>query len=242
LEQLSLLHPFNWPLNILKWFDSSTTANTLAFLALMVSCLALRKNVKWKNKFKENAMGDAYKLILDLTMQIKGINNILDRFTGIWIPSFDISHHLSSRSSYHSNDRMKESIRTSLKKSQKLEEQLFATRCNITNLRANLETLGYSMSKTNEKRLNVALDNIMTLESNLNSYITFSYDYFDDVELCGRMRFSQHCLLEKEEAMEKLSAMISSACIDIRTLAEKTEKTLNKLKPKKGLHILYKNQ
>lgn len=36
--------------------------------------------------------------------------------------------------------------------------------------------------------------------------------------------------------------MISSACIDIRTLAEKKEKTLNKLKPKKRLHILYKNQ
>jgi hypothetical protein len=138
-------------------------------------------------------MGDAYKLILDLTKQINSINNILNRFTGIWIPSFDISHHLTSRSTYHVDERMRNAIRASLKKSQELEKQLFETRCNITNLRANLEILGYSMSKTNEKRLNVVLDNIMTLEPNINSYIRSSYDYFDDVELCGGMRLSQHC-------------------------------------------------
>ena len=187
-------------------------------------------------------MGDAYKLILDLTKQINSVNNILNRFTGIWIPSFDISHYLTSRSTYHVDERMRNTIRASLKNSQELEKQLFETRCNITNLRANLEILGYSMSKTNEKRLNVILDNIMTLEPNINSYISSSYDYFDDVELCGGMRFSQHCLLEKDEAIKTLSAMILSNCNDIRALAKNTEKTLKKLKLKKGLHTLYKNQ
>ncbi|MGY2135863.1 hypothetical protein ACW9I8_04500 [Pseudomonas reactans] len=187
-------------------------------------------------------MGDAYTLIIELAKQMKGIDNALNRFTGVWIPSFDITHFLSSRSAYHSDERMKSSIRASLTKSQELEKLLSAMRYNITNLRTKLESLDYSMSRRNEKLLNEALENIMNLESNINSYIRSSYDYFDDIEFCGGMRFSQHCLLEKKEAMEELSNMISSLCTDIRTQAEKAEKILRNLNFRKGLHNLYKNK
>lgn len=242
LEQLDLLHPVYWSSYVISVFESSSAANVLAFLSLMVSLLALRKNVTWKSKFKESAMGDAYKLILDLSREMKGVANVLDKFTGHWIPSFDITHHLGARSSYHTDARMKKFVRGSLKKSKECEVVLLDMRFRIGSIRGQLKGLGYSMSWINERRLNSALNKIMHLEAAISSYESSSFDYFDDAELCTGMRYTKHCLFDNEDVFGSLKVRISELCEDIRSLAGESEVLLRKLRFDKGLHGLYKNK
>lgn len=212
-----------------------------AWVSLPISVLALRKNIKWKDKYKENAMSDAYEKCKELWQFLKIIDNNLDHLSPNCIGALDISQYFDRKDNYEENEFMKKRIRNTMKNAERTRESLIECRLRIDFLRQDFERLGYSLSRRNKKRMDRISDNVINIESFIKSYIDSTFDYFDDEELCNGMRFSRHSFSPKEETNSILTESMNKLKDEIYENATKTKELLKDLNYMSGISKLYKN-
>ncbi|NUT66007.1 hypothetical protein [Pseudomonas corrugata] len=236
-----LLELTDWLSIFLTVLNSTAISNIVAFLSAAISLVALRKTAKWRDKFKESAMSDAYKKATELWEALKSVENALKQLSPAYIGALDVTHNLPRASRYKENDVMRRTVRNTLKNAQQIRSSLIDRRIKIGYLRGEFKRLGYTASRSNNKRLDMLLDHVMHIESCIDSYVESAFDYFDDEEFCQGMRYTRLSLEPKDKTLSDLAEMIMGFKGEIYRRADIAGKLLIKTNYEVAISKLYTN-
>lgn len=213
-----------------------------AWLSILISIMALRKNLTWKEKFKEHAMNEAYVKTREISQTFKTIENNLFFLSNSCIGGLDLSHLFDRHKDYNEDDLMKRHVRGAMDNSNRTMTALFDSRLQLSALRQGFESLGYVTSAKNKQRIDEIGEHIMEIEAALDSYIKSAYDYFDDKERSQVIRFSKHSLAPVEENDITLTKTMNDNRENIYSRASKAIALLQEIKYKSEISKLYTNK